>query len=591
MNRRFVTNAGWAMILVGTVSRLAGPALAAELTLAREGSSQYRIVIPAAASETEKRAAAELQFFLKQISRAELPVVADDAPRTPHEIILGNNRHLSDLSPPVDIAALGEEGFVIRTAGTRLVIAGGPVRGTLYGVYGLLEDYLGCHWLSSTVSSIPRKDRVVVGAIDDTQVPVLGYREDYYSDAMEPRFAERNKLNGNASIIQDGKMAQERHRGWGSWCHTFGLHVPAEKYFKEHPEYFALVDGKRRPDTQLCLTHPEVFRLVVADLKERMSKQPETRYWSVSQNDTGGHCQCPACQAIDTREGTPMGSLLEFINRVAAAFPDKTISTLSYQYSRRPPKTLRPAGNVLIMLCSIECDRRQPIATDTGSASFRADVEGWSEISNNVFIWDYVVQFSHLVSPFPTLRTLQPNMQFFVRHQAKGMFAQGNREAHGEFAELRAYLLAKLMWNPACNLDRAIDDFLQGYYGAAAKPMRQYIDLMHDSLERSGVPLQIFGDPANHRQGYLSPERLGRYNAFFDEAERLAANDRDALLRVQTARMPLLYAQLQLRIGDADTRRKDAQRLFSTAERVGLRMFNEWNLPTDRYRKQVMDGL
>ena len=121
--------------------------------------------------------------------------------------------------------------------------------------------------------------------------------------------------------------------------------------------------------------------------------------------------------------------------------------------------------------------------------------------------------------------------------------------------------------------------------------MRQYIDLMHDSLERSGVPLQIFGDPANHRQGYLSPERLGRYNAFFDEAERLAANDRDALLRVQTARMPLLYAQLQLRIGDADTRRKDAQRLFSTAERVGLRMFNEWNLPTDRYRKQVMDGL
>ena len=95
MNRRFVTNAGWAMILVGTVSRLAGPALAAELTLAREGSSQYRIVIPAAASETEKRAAAELQSFLKQISRAELPVVADDAPRTPHEIILGNNRHLA----------------------------------------------------------------------------------------------------------------------------------------------------------------------------------------------------------------------------------------------------------------------------------------------------------------------------------------------------------------------------------------------------------------------------------------------------------------------------------------------------------------
>ncbi|MCX6922348.1 MAG: DUF4838 domain-containing protein [Verrucomicrobia bacterium] len=585
-----LTKAGRAMILACTLSLLAQSA-AAELTLAQEGASEYRIVISATASETEKRAASELQSFLKQISRAELPIIPDTEPRTTNEIILGNNRHLSGLGAPIEVPALGEEGFVIRTIGSQLVIAGGPVRGTLYGVYSFLEDYLGCHWLSSTVSVSPTKARVVVGAIDDIQVPVVGYREVYYSDAMEPRFAERNKLNGNASIIENGKMTRERHRGWGTWCHTFGVHVPAKKYFKEHPEYFALVDGKRRPDTQLCLTQPEVFRLVVADLKERMSKQPETRYWSVSQNDTGGYCQCPDCQAIDAREGTPMGSLLEFINRVAAEFPDKTISTLSYQYSRRPPKTLRPASNVLIMLCSIECDRRQSIAIEPSSASFRADVEGWSKISNNVFIWDYVVQFSHLVSPFPNLRVLQPDMQFFVRHHAKGVFAQGNREVQGEFAELRAYVLAKLMWNPACNVDRVIDEFLQGYYGPAAKPIRQYIDLMHDALEQSGAPLQIFGDPAKHRQGYLSSELLGRYNAFFDEAERLAANDRDVLLRVQAARIPLLYARLQLRIGDADTRHKDAQRLFSTAERVGLQMFNEWNLSTDRYRQQVMDGL
>ena len=444
---------------------------------------------------------------------------------------------------------------------------------------------------TAQVSFIPRKASIELEPIDEVQVPALSYREDYYSDAMDPCFAARNKLNGNASILQNGRIGVERHKGWGTWCHTLGMQVPADEYFKDHPEYFALVDGKRRPDTQLCLTHPEVFRLVVADLKERMVRQPDARYWSVSQNDNGGHCQCPACRAIDTREGSPMGSLLEFVNRVAAEFPNKTISTLAYQFSRRPPSTVRPAGNVLIMLCSIECDRDQPIAIKPSSASFCADVAGWSKICENVFVWDYVVQFSHLVSPFPNLRVLQPNMQFFVRHHAQGMFAQGNREASGEFAQLRAYLLAKLMWNPACNVQQAIDDFLEGYYGPAARPIRQYIELTHDALERSGTPLRIFGSPADHRQGYLSPELLQRYHALFDEAERLVAQDPETLRRVQAARMPVLYAQLQLRVGDVDARRKVAQTLFATAERAGLRMFNEWDLPIDRYRQQVMDSL
>ncbi len=576
---------------------LAGPlllsttTLAEEWELARDGASRYRIVIPTAASEKETEAATELQAFIRQVSQAELPIINDDQPAAEHEIVLGASRRLRGLKISAGADALGEEGFTIQTVGNRLVITGGTDQGTCYGVYAFLEDYLGCRWLSSKVSQIPKRSHIMLGPILDTQKPALTYREVYYSDAMDARFAGRNKLNGNASLIQDGRLRRERHRGWGYWCHTFGTHVPAVKYFQSHPEYFALVDGRRRADKQLCLTQPEVLALVVADLRQRMQENPEAHYWSVSQNDTGGNCQCPACQAIDAREGTPMGSLLEFINRVAAEFPDNTISTLSYQYSRRPPKTLRPATNVLIMLCSIECDRRQPIALEPSSASFREDVVNWSKICDQVFVWDYVVQFSHLVSPFPNLRVLQPDMQFFVNNHARGVFSQGNREAHGEWAELRAYVLAKLLWNPACNVDRIINDFLKGFYGAAAGPLRQYIDLQHDALAKSGAKLQIFGGPADHRQGYLSRELVQRCQLLFDEAEQRTQEDPECLARVQMARLPLFYVQLQLGYGGVEDRLRDAQRLFATAQRAGLLMFNEWNLPVERYRQQVMDQL
>ncbi|MCC6446789.1 MAG: DUF4838 domain-containing protein [Armatimonadetes bacterium] len=583
----------WPLAVIGSLA--VGQAIAApqeaSLTLAKNGKSPYRIVIAQDASAVERQAASELQSFLKQISGAKLPIITDDQRLGKYEIVLGRNRHLTALKTSVGWRKLGGEGFTLRTVSSRLVIAGGPVRGTLYGVYGFLEDYLGCRWLSSKVSVIPKKAVVAVGAIEDTQVPPMPFREVYYQDAMDPKYAARNKLNGNYSIVRGGKTAQERHRGWGYWCHTFAIHVPPDKYFKDHPEYFALVNGKRVPDTQLCLTDPEVFRLTVADLKAKMAANPEAAYWSVSQNDTRGNCQCETCKAIDDREGTPMGSMLDFANRVAAEFPDKIISTLSYQYTRRPPKTMRPAPNVRIMLCSIECNRSRPIPTDPSSASFRDDVENWSKLSDNVFVWDYVVQFSNLVSPFPNLRVLQPNMKFFIDNNAKGMFAQGNRERGGEFAELRAYLLAKLMWQPDCDIERAMEDFLKGYYGPAARPIRQYIDLMHDTLEQSGKGLYSFGGPGDHRDGYLSPEAVVRYNALFDEAERRAAQDKAVLLRVQSARLPLMYAQLQLGDGDAAARRAVARKLFDISDKTGLLMFNEWNLPTEKYKAQMTEAL
>ncbi len=118
-------------------------------------------------------------------------------------------------------------------------------------------------------------------------------------------------------------------------------------------------------------------------------------------------------------------------------FPDKIISTLAYQYTRSAPKNVKPLPNVNIMLCSIECNRSMPIAKDPSSASFVKDIKDWTKLTGNILIWDYVVQFRNYISPFPNLRVLQPNLEFFADNGCRLMFQQGSGAALSEFVELR----------------------------------------------------------------------------------------------------------------------------------------------------------
>ena len=134
----------------------------------------------------------------------------------PHELILGDNLHLGQLGVAVDFEALGSDGFTIRTQGDHLIIAGGRLRGTMYGVYTFLEDYLGCRWFHPQVGRIPKRQRVEVEAIHDTQIPSIKSRDMHYrsdtgkSDdtSQDGDWAARNKINGHHA-----RALEEKHGG------------------------------------------------------------------------------------------------------------------------------------------------------------------------------------------------------------------------------------------------------------------------------------------------------------------------------------------------------------------------------------------
>jgi len=494
------------------------------IELVTNGRSDFSVNVGSAPTPSVLASADTLRSYIERVSGARLAVLRS-RPAKSREIVFEVGE---SADPRLEIEELGRDGFRIRTDGGRLFITAATERGIRNAVYTFLETYLGCRKYSPTVEVVPRRPTILLPDIDDTEVPPVAFRMQNFFD---PSYAAWHKLDSRDD--------------WGLFVHTFRTLVPPEKYFGGHPEYFSLLKGNRTPDCQLCLTNPDVFRIVVDELRARMRENPEARYWSVSQNDTYCPCECPACAAIDSAEGSPAGSLLSFVNRVADEFPDKVISTLAYQYSRAAPRHIKPRPNVNIMLCSIECNRSRPIADDPSSASFVNDVEDWSALTHNILLWDYVIQFRNLVSPFPNLRVLQPNIQLFVEKGITSIFEQGLSELHGEFAELRAYLISKLLWNPYIDADSVMDDFLRGYYGSAAPHIRRYIDAMHDAMEASGEDLSIYGYPWPSRSGYLSPAMLATYDSLFDRAEGVVRSEPEFLSRVQSARLPLQFALLE----------------------------------------------
>lgn len=531
---------------------LARDVVAQEVTIAENGVSRAAIVVAADATEAERHAAAELAKFLKAVTGSDL-AASDKAEPARGRLLVGPGAaKLAD--PGFTAEGLGEEGLVIRTVGHDIVLAGGRPRGTLYAVYTFLEDEVGCHWWTSRVSTIPKRPTLQVGPLNVRYVPRLEYRESFWFDALDGDWAVRNKCNGHSDRLDAARGGKHTYEGF---VHTFYQLVPPAKYFKDHPEWFSEIGGRRTAENaQLCLTNDEMRAELVKNLKARLRANPAATIASVSQNDCFGNCQCARCAAVDQEEGSPAGSLLRFVNAVAAEiepeFPNVAIDTLAYQYTRKPPARVRPRPNVIVRLCSIECSFSKPLAEERNRA-FRDDIVGWSRICDRLYIWDYTTNFRHYILPHPNLRVLGPNVRFFVEHGVRGVFEQGAYQSYGsEMAELRGWVLAKLLWDPTRDAQKLIDEFLDGYYGPAADPIRAYLKLTHDAAEASGDPLGCFS-PADAK--FLSPKTLSAGLKLLEKAEAVAGDDADVRHRVQVAELPLLYALLVR----WDTLRKDAE--------------------------------
>jgi len=548
-----------------------------QIFIVKDGKPSGRIIADQN-FRTDKEAADLLNVFIEKITGTKLPVESPSGKFKQGDIII---RGFGSASPSDKSLILKEDGFRLKSDASNLIINGGPGKGSLYGVITLLEDYFGVRYYAAGALNVPETSTLQIPAnLNRIENPSFRYRQTQsYNMALDPLYKTWNRLEDPREIFAAGY-----------WVHTFDRLLPSAKFGKTHPEYYSFINGERRPGSasQWCLTNDDVFEIVSKKIDSIFKANPEQKIISVSQNDGNfTYCQCDKCKKIDDAEGSPAGTLIYFLNKLAARFPDKEFSTLAYLYSMNPPKNIKPLPNVNIMLCNIDCYREVPLTDNASGQHFMKALEGWAKISDNIFVWDYGINFDNYVSPFPNFHILQTNMQLFRKNNVNMHFSQIASVKGGDFSELRSYLVSKLLWNVDCNVDSVMQSFLNGYYGAAGPFLYQYIKIQQGALLGSNIGLWIYDTPITHKSGMLNPNLIKTYRKLFDDAEKAVRNDSIRLKRVWQQRLTIQYAELEIArtgmMNDIDYIKNELILFRDRARLLDVRSLNERNNTIEEY--------
>jgi hypothetical protein len=400
-------------------------------------------------------------------------------------VFIGQSKSSQRSGLHFDTTTFGTEEFRIRAIGKQIAIAGGSPRGTLYGVYHFAEHYLGVRFLTLEHTHIPHEPQGVIPEIDLRYEPPFSFRWSFWTELNNhPAFAARQRNNCTTFDAKYGGITAQP-----LISHSLARHVPVDVYGEAHPEYFALVDGERSLEAydgaQINSTHPAVIDVVTQSVLSEFAATSPPAVVSVSPNDNNRYSTDPRNALIDRREGTPMGSHLTLVNAVADAVgqrhPQANVGTLAYWHTRKPPMTLQPRSNVHIQLCSFAAtglyainDPRAPV-----NAAFCADLERWIDLTPKVWVWHYVTNLRHVDLPYANWRGLDDTIRYYRDQGVRGLFMQGNGRCYGgEFADLKNYVVSRLMWNPDEDGDALIEEFLTLHYGPAAPPIRAMMDAL-----------------------------------------------------------------------------------------------------------------
>jgi len=534
------------------------------LTLAQDGASGYRIVVPASPGATETEGANQLRDYFRRITGAALPIVPDSEAAQEQEICVG----ATNRGGP-DTAGLTPEGFIKKVEGERVFLAGNGPRGTLYAVFSFLEEQLGVRWFTPELTVVPESALLRVDAkLSDTQQPVFERRDTWVCVVENPDWKAHNKINTYNGEKYGGGI------GFMNGGHSMEYLLPRDLY-DTRPELFAWrIDENANVQDHPCLTNPDVLGIITGEAGKILKANKTGTLMSLTQPDNQKYCQCERCRAEAARLGGQSGLMVWFVNQVARAFkdeyPDAVFHTFAYQYTRRPPAFVVPGpdgnvaeGNVAVELCSIECcfahpleecghERGESLADYVGDkpSTFAGDLKGWPAHCQRLYIYNYALNAQQYMRPFPDLQVLSPNIKFFAGNSVRSVFVQGNTlggSKTAEFDQLRCYVMSKLLWDPDADVEYHMMDFMKAYYGEGAAP---YIKEYLDALVRKTVKTShLFIFNWHYENTFLRLWDTLPMDRLWDSAEQAAATQWQ-LDNIRRSRLSLRVYKADMLVGE-----------------------------------------
>ncbi|MBQ6474538.1 MAG: DUF4838 domain-containing protein [Victivallales bacterium] len=502
----------------------------------------------------------------------------------------------------VNCDEMEDEGWLAKSLPDgQVLLCGGGTRGTLYATLHFLEQQMGVRWLTPVDEFIPpKKKRLELAPFEMAGRPVFRIRNVYRAPKPEKdrgRFAMHLRLNqeGEWPLI-DQKYGGDIVFGSPSHCHSIEMgYFPLKTYFKEHPEYYALIDGKRNGSMyfgQICVSRPGLAQefteklksFILADeAKAKAENRTPPRIYDISLNDSRGFCQCPECSAKVEKYGAS-GAFLLALNQVALELkkfrPGYYLQTLGYFATTDPPRGgIVPADNILVRTCNTATYLHEKIDSDL-NAHFRRQVEAWGNAASQLCPWEYSITYGAYGSkmPYPSEFTIADNLRFYAKNKAIGMFFEHENPDSADMYDLKVYLEAKLMENPNQDETALMQEFCRLFYGSAAPFLLQYRNGLRKAAFRNHAGVRFFF-PFAVDFCYIGWSEMREFQGIIDQALATVAGDETLTNRVVHAANTLDYLLLcglpwWYRLGAVQANQLDEYERLRTVSKA--RLFSGW---------------
>lgn len=510
----------------------------------QNGASDYCVVISDDATDAEQFAAEELIAYTEKVSGVTMQLKTDaevSYGKNLRAIVIGENKLLKRARIEINSSELNTDGFIIKNVDEMIFISGAYDRATLYGVYDFIERYYGVKFLTYDTTYIPQKQDVQVEEVLDVkEIPDFEVRSYYAGNVLRnPLFAAQSRLISPYSADISTYGGNMLSTWYENEFHNVMEYVKTSPVWEEHDEWF------NEEKTAICYTNGltdndefdntmehSVVKTIVEELKRRiLESKPAQKFFMVGQEDVHSPCACIRCQASESRNGGKSGMQMAWINAIAkeveawasVAVPNKEyyICTFAYQWSQNAPvktdetthqlvpfnQTVIPHKDVYIFYAAMSLCYSHEIEDEAcmTNAAGRAQLEGWSKLTDRFILWDYGCNYWNFYWWFPNLSVFQENLKTYQKYGMVMVMNQGIPHDDNSYEQqLKAYIFAKLSWNIEQNVYELVEEFNKYYFEEASEYMNAFVDL----FERHYAMLNIHSDLYEHTKEFFSFENF-----------------------------------------------------------------------------------
>jgi hypothetical protein len=522
-----------ASLFLGVTALQAAPK---PFVLAANGRAEAVVVAYGGDTNGIGYAAAELAAYLGRISGAQFMVASKPVPG--YRTLLVGAPYKASRQEELSVRVVNEN---------EMQFTGDGPRGTLYAVYEFLE-YLGVLFSANDYEYIPSlRSLAVPGDYARVDAPFMTYRDGWGAITFDTPYSLKLRMQGGSSkpwLLKwfGGATADIAQTLTGKW-------LSPRKYFKDHPEWYAIIPGGKNERGGLwpCVSNNQMYEQLFREIEAELKARPEIREISLGMTDTPYFCDCPECRKLAEKYPDPDGAetvdvqMIEVCNRVGRHFakshPGIRFNFLNYggRFPGNENMTIEPnVGG-----CAAELWRNHALSADNNERSSFA-LQRLAKYSHKTpgmgpYIWEYYCNFASYLIPFPNLYTYGQTARYYKDLNVSGCGAQMQLCIDGDMASLHFWLYAKLLWNPDADEKELVRTYIGKTYGAAAPFIQEYVDLLEYARLRQRFTW--YGAYVDSTEHYLTTEDCFRINDLFQKAQHAVGGDPDRRLLVKRAKL------------------------------------------------------